>query len=613
MLQKLVAAAAQSRAHRVLRRRLLLIAATAAVCTGAVAGALLGSPLGPELAIPGPISDSHATLASDCGNCHTASMTSLKGPLHGIVASHTSFEESTNCTGCHALGAHALAPHSPTPAQTIVPASLGAHAPQASADEIACTTCHHEHRGRDASLTALSATRCQSCHAENFPSIAQGHPSFGDYPYVKRLSIAFDHATHIGRHFQGEEAAPETCMDCHRSDSEGGMRVAGFDDSCASCHAAEIEGHGRADATGLAFLGLPAVDVSSLEEAGVDIGMWPADANFADAPITPITALLLAGDPRAAADLELVEELAWVDLYDASEEERAAVGRIIWDVKTLLAELAAGGQDVLRQRLESTLDRKISNAALAELSGGLSPAALRSALRNWLPHLEDELRTRGAAAYVFEAPIADALEPDEEWVLAGGWYSDDYTFTLRRRPCGHADPFLKSWLDLSVAAGGATGSGPMGSLFSELSDADGPGQCAKCHSIDALPETESAQVNWREPSHDFSRGALVQFSHEPHVTLLDDQGCSMCHQLAESTEGFKQTYSQFDPRELVSAFTPLGPDDCAQCHTPKVSGGDCLTCHQYHGERPQPARLQALPSLRPEKQSAALEAEASTP
>jgi hypothetical protein len=164
---------------------------------------------------------------------------------------------------------------------------------------------------------------------------------------------------------------------------------------------------------------------------------------------------------------------------------------------------------------------------------------------------------------------------------------------------------LKGWIDLSADSGGTNGSDPLGKLFAELSDAAGPGRCAKCHGIDTDPVEQTARVHWNEARGDFSRNRLGRFSHEPHVALLDERGCRMCHELAESTAGFEDSYAQGDATHFVSAFAPLEPDTCASCHAPEVSGSDCLTCHQYHAERSRPARLENLPPLRPFEQRTA--------
>ncbi len=184
---------------------------------------------------------------------------------------------------------------------------------------------------------------------DGFGSIAEGHPGFGNYPYTRPAAVHFDHAKHISRYFDEVEdaLAPSFCSDCHALGPDGAsMRTAGFDESCGSCHAAEIGGHGQVDATGIAFLGLPAVDTLSLERADVHIGRWPADTDVADGVLTPFAALLLASQPRAAADLAAVAALDWMDLGGASPAQNAAVGRLIWDLKKLLAEVAGEGHGV---------------------------------------------------------------------------------------------------------------------------------------------------------------------------------------------------------------------------------------------------------------------------
>jgi hypothetical protein len=580
---------------RELRKVLLGLGAAAGIATAVFAGALLVSPLGPELAVPGPVSVAHATLVDDCGTCHAASPSALKGPLYGILESHTSLEESEKCGSCHAFGEHALSPHG------IAPASFQrGQRPGLPGDAgLTCATCHHEHQGRDADLTALGAGRCQSCHANSFESIADGHPEFGDYPYVRRLSIAFDHISHVGRHFRGDAQAPKTCMDCHTLSADGGMSVQGFDATCGGCHAAEVAGLGRADSPGVPFLGLPALDTGSLEEAGISIGQWPADAEIAEGMLTPVSAMLLAGDPRSAADIAAVSELDWLDLSDASDKELAAVGRVVWDLKGMLAEVAEGGHAAMRARFEAALNEPLGQNDLAALVGSLSVSDLRAALDRWLPGLEDELRTRRSrdARRSFASPLtADLDDSPEEWVTAGGWYRDDYSFTLYRRPCGHADPFLAAWTELSVKLGASSDSQTSAALFESFTDPSGPGRCTKCHSVDVVPSEKLGEVHWREGGQR-ERNALVHFSHAPHVKLLDDQGCEKCHGFAERADGFGDHYAQGDPTHFQPSFAPMQAETCASCHTPKLSGGDCLDCHAYHGERPEAGRLQALPAL----------------
>ena len=52
-------------------------------------------------------------------------------------------------------------------------------------------------------------------------------------------------------------------------------------------------------------------------------------------------------------------------------------------------------------------------------------------------------------------PLAQPIEaleatlPDEDRMQAGGWFRED--FALRYRPTGHADAFIRAWLDATAA------------------------------------------------------------------------------------------------------------------------------------------------------------------
>ena len=88
--------------------------------------------------------------------------------------------------------------------------------------EIACATCHREHHGTQVSLTAINNVACQSCHQQRYRSFAADHPDFGAWPYKRRTQIAFDHASHLGKHFPEKKQAFE-CLACHVSDLAGAV------------------------------------------------------------------------------------------------------------------------------------------------------------------------------------------------------------------------------------------------------------------------------------------------------------------------------------------------------------------------------------------------------
>ena len=119
-------------------------------------------------------------------------------------------EDSQKCLECHnEFGEHALHAHSMAPdrmlekSADVAPASAGQHttrqllarimSPDSRTEtgELACSTCHVEHRGAAFDLTKLTNDQCQSCHSGSFHSFADGHPEFSE---PQRAFLYFDHA-----------------------------------------------------------------------------------------------------------------------------------------------------------------------------------------------------------------------------------------------------------------------------------------------------------------------------------------------------------------------------------------------------------------------------------
>ena len=189
--------------------------------------------------------------------------------------------------------------------------------------------------------------------------------------------------------------------------------------------------------------------------------------------------------------------------------------------------------------------------------------------------LGDEDETAGEDAEV--APAALSAE-GEAWAEAGGWYRED--FTLRYRPSGHADGFVRAWLDLSGSVADAPGAEAAGSIFEGLAAPESPVSCVKCHSVDANADG-TRTVNWhaRRPEPDFK--PFTAFSHTAHFSLLDESGCVSCHALdpgADTASG----YADRDAATFVRGFKPVERRICVQCHTGEAAGEGCLTCHNYH-------------------------------
>ena len=188
----------------------------------------------------------------------------------------------------------------------------------------------------------------------------------------------------------------------------------------------------------------------------------------------------------------------------------------------------------------------------------------------------DEGPPSGAEDEAVEETV-ETVRP-EDWPAAGGWYRQ--FFTLRYRPVGHADPFVKAWLDLSGALSGTQDDLAAHSIFNELSSPEAPGVCTKCHSVDAQPD-DALRVNWRSAQPVPNEQRFTRFAHTAHFSLLDEKGCLTCHGL-DSEADYAAGFEDRDPTSFASNFAPMDRAVCAGCHVPVDAGDSCLTCHNYH-------------------------------
>ena len=174
------------------------------------------------------------------------------------------------------------------------------------------------------------------------------------------------------------------------------------------------------------------------------------------------------------------------------------------------------------------------------------------------------------------APVVTVADA-ETWVADGGWYRSDDTSTLYYRPGGHADPFIKAWID---AAGSSTGSASA-IVFKTIADPKGPGLCAKCHSSDPLPEGRH-EMQWHPARFDPHNHEATKFNHSAHFSLLDQRGCQTCHVIAPQAD-YAASYADGTPAGIYhSNFRALSKDTCAACHQNKIAGDSCQLCHNYH-------------------------------
>jgi hypothetical protein len=563
---------------------------------------------GPAFIDPGSLTFQHGKI-QDCARCHTAF---AKGPtswVHAAFADKAIVADSKRCLACHDLGDDSLRPHSLSRARTLtlgqsvnppssgswavvaVSASLAFGRSSAENAALGCMTCHQEHRGIAADLSAMSGAQCQICHKSKFSSLSDGHPEFIDYPFKRRTRINFDHVSHIDKYFHDKAVqapVPKECKNCHTPAAGGRLMLApGFEDGCAACHGAQVGGAGRATAKGLGLFNVPGLDVATLEERGADIGGWPEDA---DDEMTPFMDFLLAGDDRYPAIRKTLAGLDLLNLVDANDAQVSAAGDLAWLVKELLFDIATVGGPALKARLEKALGRRLASPDLIDLAGLLPVDAVRTSLSHWFPDLYRDVaqhRQGALSATGNNAGVKDSVkEPDilasgEDWSQAGGWYRDD--FVLRYRPSGHGDRYVKAWLDVTGNGVGGPGKSAGQRIFESLSDPKSPGLCVKCHSVDAEDTRAGGAfaVNWRAKRPVLGERTFTTFYHTVHFSLLDEEGCLTCHK-PDAKAVYSESYKDRNPVTFASNFRPIERKYCINCHTAEVVGDNCLTCHNYH-------------------------------
>jgi hypothetical protein len=274
--------------------------------------------------------------------------------------------------------------------------------------------------------------------------------------------------------------------------------------------------------------------------------------------------LLLAADPRMA---DVIAALGpRLDLYDVDPDDAkqlAAVAELSSAIRSLLDELSEAGPESIEHRLEFVLGRELSRGEVDALSRRLTVQEL-AAFR------DQQFASAGG--------IAGRSAPDER-SLAGSWVNDDRTLSLRYLPAGHADPWVRAWLDVTAEAA----SGPYAAMAEPLLRAalkpTAPGQCGSCHSVERDAAGKLA-IQWRPFDPPSAPPELTRFDHGPHVIQPQMSDCASCHRIKSGLE--TASYSGDDPHQFVSGFEPMSKSACVTCHTAGAAGDGCTQCHNYH-------------------------------
>lgn len=534
------------------RRRGALGRFAAVGCVAALA-AVLGSPSGSRFASPGELASPHRAVSGECGSCHPGA-----GPGGSWIASalqHADVSQSELCLRCHDLGASGARTHG------LAPLALAERSARATRGQGPVPARLRLARlGAGVAYPADGSLACATCHREH-------RGVEGELAEVSDLRCQTCHASpfrdlaHGHPEFSHYPYARRTRIVFDHGSHRGKhfpRREAEF--RCMGCHEPDAAGAGmQVVGWERACSACHADDVSAAALRAGQRGIAFSRAPAPEGAATPFLRLLGAGDPPRAPE-------------------------------ELLAELAERGPAALGEQLAAVAGRALRPDELRALAGGLPRELLALA--------------GGGGPADADAPPDRARE---RFVEAGGWFWQASDASLRYRPGGHADAFVRGWLDLAgeLAAGPEPARAAAHELFDALAARDAPGRCGYCHSADGPSVGDAAaplRMNWAAHRASPRAHAATRFVHRPHLSLQDREGCTTCHAL-EPQADYLASFAHRDPQgPFASGFRPMTRELCAACHTRAAAGDTCVSCHPYHwgefeaafpsspeGEAPAPA------------------------
>lgn len=624
-----------------------------------------------EFLAPGELTSPHAQILSHhttenrCAACHELNTTEsvvafLAKSWSGHVVDRQ--QQSIKCLECHQQSlpnAKEFSPHD-LPDTALVEltrkgsaatrlTSLAAALPSQhlTGHELACSACHVEHQGRWHDLTQLSNDRCQSCHTNRFASFTQGHPQFTDYPTHREPRISFNHQSHSAKHFASKGKSFD-CRSCHLDESQPSAvgpvgRSVAYEKACASCHDAPLR---SSFSDGILVINLPSFDREKIEAAGLSLGNWPEEASLmTDGSLSPMLRWLLSGTADGKSLLAKlptngkVSDLSMTDVESLKLQVQLAAA-----IRSLVEELAIGGQPALQKRLSASIVGAGQRATSAEgldvvgagsidpatkLISGISPDIFRNAWNTWFeakseslaeldfpkspvaaisfgtPHIENENVTNQQATPLddplLERP-ADPLLEDSEDPLAQG--SVEFGGPGKKRAKIEAMPDFSPQTHLPQG-GWLVDQRRLAIVYVPVGHADNTVQAWLTAASTRAAETRAAE----------SQAAETRAAHFRDILAPKAMGaCTECHRLestgyagsddrylwhAHESDPAQRSFTRFNHvphltlpqlNQCTSChslqedgrFKPMQLQNCMDCHTKQGAGDSCTQCHNYH-------------------------------
>lgn len=540
---------------------------------------------------PGNVAAHHARIDLKCAQCHDAGA--------GV--------EALRCERCHDPVATGRLLHT---AHVLLGSGDSGVADRA--ETLNCAQCHNDHRGREASLRAVSDLECAACHS--FRSL-QGHPEFAALreKVAPQGGMDFDHDRHV---VEAEKARGATCQTCHeQTPDRRGFQPMTFERQCASCHLKNGLLAGETDFIPPDLVVLPAdVPAESLGASRPEIQSNPRGRYKAvglrhrDEWVLYNAARLRGGIDREGEGAERVALRARVSYLEqlertsgprvvAAVQRDAAIENLRAEIGALDRQIAAPGDgstdEAALAELASTAQSILASLQAADPSAAV-PAADGGdfeARRSELVSLLDAVEQRGGDA--LRVRVGALRQRVLE--LRAGTTSLDALLRMRRQRQRLLDRYrIEQEIDASPADRAETPSQDATIDRTELNRTlqqlrarllaveQAPGMpapasederqarssgleslltpCLKCHQLDP-GRSRLAAVQITGP---VMRQA--HFNHAPHTT---EATCESCHSTIRASK--------------LAADVNLPPvASCRTCHQPSQVKSGCATCHVYH-------------------------------
>ena len=459
------------------------------------------------------LSSAHATLDGDCAACHVS----------------VEKVSSEKCTACHEQLPRESGMYGYDAHYTYHSADRSRTVGRERKDEVACATCHVEHRGRHANLVATAFDRqCIGCHM--IGGFEDTHPEFDVLAenLIDDAGLTFGHVRHV-EYVQEDgdrDTVEQACLTCHvPGDDVRGFLPIAFDTACAACH-------------------------------------LTGDIESAELPVQPSgVPLLQAAGGRVALNLG-VERIETVRERLGPGEQwasRASSAQFEVDDGVVVKASIAHADPWILHNLRRLRRAGYPSAGLADLlvvSADIAPP------ERWT--LYDEALT------TLRAQMDDLRGRDESWIHATLLEFDRMVNALDRQltdpgipldgapfQLGAADPRLTAAQIDEIDAFAAAVAEP----------------CLQCHVVEraTIGRVQKAQTVLRR----------ARFDHRPHVML---RGCLDCHDRISIADNVG---SNSDSLVLGGAGIHGLPGiaTCRECHTTSRALSQCRECHDFHPDR----------------------------